>query len=63
MHLRRGPVGRLHRESHVPYAPHVNRLTCISAAGHVSCPGRAGHLCMHNSHTLLMVHLGLQVLV
>ena len=25
---------RLDRVSHVPYAPHVNRLTCVSVVGH-----------------------------
>ena len=46
---------------HVPCVLRANRLTCISAASHISHPGHADHLCMHKSHTLLMVHLGLPV--
>ncbi len=45
--------------SHVPCVPHVNRLTCISAAGHISCAGHADRFRTHESRTLLMVHLGL----
>ncbi len=49
---------RLDRVGHVPCVPLVNRLTCISTAGHILCSGHADHFCMHKLHTLLMVHLG-----
>ena len=52
---------RLDRVCHVPCVLRANRLTCISAASHISRSGHADHLHIHKSHTLLMVDLVLPV--